>query len=136
MGTRKSKITVHGVTVDIYKDRMGAFFAIFGQVDEVNAIRSKTGISTGDIVLQVVLTRQSFLDITTVLTCRNKRMLVVVEGRRPCCWSCGAVGHMSNACPEKKQEEPTTSIPAAAPVEKEKASWNEVKKVTSPPAPQ
>lgn len=36
---------------------MGAFFAKFGQVDVVSAVRSRTGITTGDIILQVVLTQ-------------------------------------------------------------------------------
>lgn len=29
-------------------------------------------------------------------------MLVVVEGRRPYCWACGASGHMYKACPGRK----------------------------------
>lgn len=45
------------VIVDIYEDYLGAFFFKYGQVEEVSAIMSKVGIATGDIMLQVTLTR-------------------------------------------------------------------------------
>lgn len=37
-----------------------------------------------------------------MLMCRGKMIHVVVEGRRPYYWSCGASGYMSKACPDKK----------------------------------
>lgn len=78
MGTRKTKVTVHGVPVDITVDRMGAFFAQYGKVKEVPGVISKVDIATGNIVLQVTLTRRSFSDIPNILVSREKRMLVVV----------------------------------------------------------
>lgn len=56
MGTRKTKITVHGVPVDISEDRMGTAFSKFGKVEEVKALLGKSGIAT-DVELQVTLTR-------------------------------------------------------------------------------
>lgn len=53
MGSHKTKITVHGVPVDISEDRMGAFFSKFGKVEEVKALLGKPGIATGDVELQV-----------------------------------------------------------------------------------
>lgn len=50
MGTRRTKIIVHGVPVDICEDRMEAFFAKFGQIEEVNTPTSKAGIATGDMI--------------------------------------------------------------------------------------
>lgn len=55
MGTRKSKITIHRVPIDISKDRMGAFFSKYGQVDDVSTVISKSSIVIGDFVLQVTL---------------------------------------------------------------------------------
>lgn len=72
MGTQKTRIMVHGIPVDICVNRMATFFAKYGQVDEVGAVRSKTGIATGDVVLQVVLTQRSFHDIPNALTRRDK----------------------------------------------------------------
>lgn len=54
---------MHGVSVDIREHWMGAFFAKYGQVDEVSAVIDKSVIVTGDIVLQVILARQSFREI-------------------------------------------------------------------------
>lgn len=44
MGSRRTKITIHGVPVDIYEDRIGAFFSKFGEVEQVNAFIEKSGI--------------------------------------------------------------------------------------------
>lgn len=104
---------------------MGAFFAKHGQVDEVGAVRSKTGIATGDMVLQVVLTQHSFHDISNALTCRDKRMLIVVDGEKPCCWICGLTVYMSKACPRKKvvaNVQPITNIAEVAATE-ENPPW-------------
>lgn len=40
-------------------------------------------------------------EIPNVLMCRVRMMSVSVEGRRPYCWSCGALRHMAEACPGK-----------------------------------
>lgn len=84
MGTRNTKVTVHGVPVDITVDRIGAFFAQYGKVEEVSGVISKANIATGNIVLQVTLIRRSFADIPNILVSREKRMLVVVEGHIGC----------------------------------------------------
>lgn len=61
--------------MDISKD-----FSKYSHVKDVNAVISKSGIETGEFVTQVTLTRQSFSEIPNVLMCREKRMLVMVEG--------------------------------------------------------
>lgn len=35
MGTRRRKVTLHGVPVDISGDRLGAFFAQYGDLEKV-----------------------------------------------------------------------------------------------------
>lgn len=84
------EVTVHGMSVDINGDRLGAFFARYGEVE--------AGIATGVFVVQVTLIQKSFREIPNVLICWEKMMPVVVEGRRPYCWSCSALGHISKAC--------------------------------------
>lgn len=80
------------------RDR-GAFFSKFGKVEEVMALLGKSSIATGDVELQFTLTQRSFGEIPNILLCRERRMLVAVKGRRPCCWSCGASGHMAKERP-------------------------------------
>lgn len=78
---------IHGVPVDICPDRMGVFlfFTRFGEVNEVKVLRSKARIATGDMEISVTVDRKHFNGIPNILTCRERRMLVVVEGRKPCC---------------------------------------------------
>lgn len=60
MATRQTKMTLHGVPVDMTVGRMRVFFTQYGQVEEVSAIISKEVITTGDFVLQVTMTRRNF----------------------------------------------------------------------------
>lgn len=69
MGIRWTKITVPEVPVNICENCMGAFFSKFGQVEEVNAYISKSGINMGDMVLYVTLTWQAFGEIPNILMC-------------------------------------------------------------------
>lgn len=112
MGIRKTKITVHGVSVDICGDRMGAFFRKYRQVDEMSALRRKTGITTGDIVLHLVSTRQ-FSGHHKCFEMPGKRMLVVYKVGGSVV---GAMRHMAKACPGKKVEQPTKNTPSTAAV--------------------
>lgn len=59
--TRRRRITVHSVPVNINEDWMRAIFTKYGQVDVVSALISKSGNVTGDTVLQGTMTRQSFV---------------------------------------------------------------------------
>lgn len=59
MGTCRTRVTVHGVPADISEDQMGAFFTKYREVNEVSVVMSKSGIGIEDIILQVILTRQS-----------------------------------------------------------------------------
>lgn len=145
-------MTVHRIPVDIPDDRMGAFFTKFGEVNEVKALSSKAGIETGDMEIQITLNRKDFQEIPNILVCRDWRMLVVVEGRKPWCWSCGVSGHMVKESSSKKntrapaRPESTvakTATIAAGPAEegtsKSDGEWKEVSRgrklssVSSPP---
>lgn len=101
MGSRRTKVTIHGVPVDIPEDRMGTFFAKYG---EVNALISKAAIAKDDLEVQVTVSRESFGEIPNTLVCRDKRMLVVIVGRRQYCWPSSASGHMAKECPDKSTQ--------------------------------
>lgn len=110
---------------------MGTFFSKYGKVEEVNTLIRKSGTTTGDMVLQVILSRKSFGEM-----CREKRIMVVVEGRRPYFWSCGAPGHISKLCPAKKSQPPprptiaisTTTSTEEGAVKTPDGAWMEVKR--------
>lgn len=68
-------------SVDISDNRMGTFFTKFGEVNKVKALMRKAGIETGDMEVHITLNRKQFLEIPNILVCRDRKMLVVVEGR-------------------------------------------------------
>ncbi|CAE1280356.1 unnamed protein product [Acanthosepion pharaonis] len=97
MGTRRTKVTVHGVLVAINRDQLGDIFARYSEVEDILATISKAGIATGDFFIQVILTLKSFRKIPQHVDVPDKMIPVVVESRRPYC-SCGASEHISKAC--------------------------------------
>lgn len=99
MGTCRTRVTIHGVPVDITTNRMGSFFTKYGEVNEVKALSSKSGIETGDMEVQITLDQHNFREIPNTLVCRKRKMLVVVEGRKPCCWLCGVGGPYGQRMP-------------------------------------
>lgn len=49
MGTRKTRITLHGVPMYITEDHLGTYFSSYGLVDGVSAAKGKSGLTTSDI---------------------------------------------------------------------------------------
>lgn len=96
MGTQTTMIPLYIVPMDLREEQLEVFF---GQVRDISAAARKTGIVTGNYILQVTMTRKNFLDISNILSCWGRNMLVTVEDRRPHCWSCGAAGHLSKDLP-------------------------------------
>lgn len=96
--------------------------------------------------MQITLDREGFKEIPNTLICRKRKMLVEVEGRKPCCWLCGDVGHMAKVCPSKKKDQvppsPATSATTTAKkpeeIPKPGGEWTEVtsgRKSSSAPSP-
>ncbi|CAE1242006.1 unnamed protein product [Acanthosepion pharaonis] len=104
LGTRKTKVILHGGPLFISLDHLGFFFSKFGEVASVSAVKSKAGIATEDVEVIVTVTRKNFVAIPNVLTFEGRPIYVTVEGRRPLCWACGVVGHLSKTCPGKRPE--------------------------------
>lgn len=83
MGTPLTRLALNGVLLDITEDYMGAFFTTYGPVVDVSPIISKAVIATGDFVFQVIVTRESFLDITDTLTFRGRKIFVCRRTETP-----------------------------------------------------
>lgn len=105
MGTRRTNITLHGVSMDITEERLGAF----RQVAEVEAATGKIGIATGDNVFQVILRRKNYSQVPDILSYQGHNIFVVVEIRCPNCKVSVAAGHISRVCPGKKPTQCTAA---------------------------
>ena len=93
---------------------LAAYLSAYDQVEEFNLLRSPAGTAYGDYTFRLCLTRDGFKAIPETLISGNRQMLVVVEGRRPRCWTCKKIGHIAKFCPEKTENAaPTTTASAA-----------------------
>lgn len=82
MGTRKAKVTLHGVPLYISGDNLSFFFAQFGEMADVSSVKCKSGIATGDIKIMVTVTRKNFfMNNPNGLICGGRPIYVV--GRQP-----------------------------------------------------
>ena len=112
MGIRRVRVTVCNVPVFITGEVLVAFLSKFGRVEESNLLRSAARTAYGDHVFRLCLVREGFQAIPEVIIRRERQMMVVVEERRPRCWSCKQLGHISKFCPPKNP--PNAAAPAAA----------------------
>ena len=83
-------------------------------MEEYNLLRSPAGTAYGDYAFRLFLTRDGFKAIPETLISGDRRMIVMVEGRRPRCWSCKKIGHIPKFCPEKPENAATAAAVAAA----------------------
>ena len=52
--------------------------------------------------------------------------MVIVEGRRPLCWSCKQLWHFSRSCPQTTKMSTATSVTATTDPGKNKEGWTKV----------
>ena len=83
-------------------------------MEEYNLLRSPAGTAYGDYAFRLCLTRDGFKAIPETLISGDRQMIVMVEGRRPRCWSCKKIGHISKFCPEKPENAATAAAATAA----------------------
>ena len=101
LGTRRIRVTVCNVPAFITGEVLAAFLSTYGRVEEINLLRSAAGTAYGDYVFRMCLTRVGFQAIPETIVSRDRQMMLIVEGRRPRCWSCKQLGHISKFCPQK-----------------------------------
>ena len=102
-GTRRVRVTICNVPAHITGEVLAAYLSSYGQVEEFNLLRSPTGTAYGDYAFRLCLTRDGSKAIPETLISGDRQMIVMVEGRRPRCWSCKQIGHISKFCPEKPE---------------------------------
>ena len=113
-GTRRLRVTICNVPPLISGEVLAAYLSSYGQVEEYNLLRSPAGTAYGDYAFRLCLTRDGFKAIPEILISGDREMIVMVEGRRPRCWSCKKIGHISKFCPEKPENAATAATAAAA----------------------
>ena len=67
--------------------------------------------------LRMCLAREGFQSIPETIVSRGRQMMVIVEGRRPRCWSCKQLGHIAMFCPKKDPPQAPAAAAATAATE-------------------
>ena len=101
LGTHRIRVTICNVPASITGEVLATFLSAFGCVEEINLLWSAAGMAYRDYVFQLCLTQEGFQAIPEIIISRERQMMVFVEGRRPHCWSCKQLGHISKFCPGK-----------------------------------
>ena len=117
LGPRRIRVTICNVPAFLTGEVLAAFLSSYGSVEEITLLRSAAGTAYGDYVFRMCLTREGFQAIPETIVSRERQIMVIVEGRRPRCWSCKQLGHISKFCPKK--DRPQASAAAAATIARE-----------------
>ena len=56
----------------------------------------------GEWRFDIMLDMKTFYSVPNWLKVEGRRLPVIVSGRKPACWHCGEIGHLSAVCPGKK----------------------------------
>ena len=113
-GTRRLGVTICNVPAHITGEVLSAYLSAYGQVEEFHLLRSPAGTAYGDYTFRLCLTRDGFKAIPETLISGDRQMIVMVEGRRPRCWSCKTRGLIAKFCPEKPGNVVTTTTASTA----------------------
>ena len=111
-GTRQIRVTVYSIPRQINRDVLAAYMSAYSTNKEVTAMHLVDAIAHSDFVLNICLNREGFQAIPHILTYRDQQMMVVMEGRRPLCWSY-KLGHLLRTGPQNQVSRATTSTVTA-----------------------
>ena len=92
-GQRHIRVTVCGVPIELNGDVLTAYLSKYGEVDDVILARSPAWTAHGDYIINMCLNRDGFQAIPHIIKFEDQNMMVIVDGRRPLCWSCKYLGH-------------------------------------------
>ena len=131
-GQRRIKVTVCNVSMQLNGDVIAAYLSSYGGVEDYTQITSAHGTAYGDISFTMILDRGGFNAIPHTIAYRNTTMTVIVEGRKPLCWNCKQLGHISRSCPQKATTIATNKTTTATNDTTETNTMTEVKNNTHP----
>lgn len=111
-GRRLIKVTLCKTPARVTEENVTTFFQQYGEVVSLSSRVSRIGYPFLEWDAQLYLDRESFDSIPEFFTDYGFRLPVAVEGRRPLCWNCSRMGHLSADCLNKKN----TTKPTPAPI--------------------
>ncbi|CAE1304470.1 unnamed protein product [Acanthosepion pharaonis] len=106
-GRRLIKVTLCKTPARVTEENVTTFFQQYGELVNLSSRVSRIGYPFLEWDAQLYLDRESFDSIPEFFTDHGFRLPVAVEGRRPLCWNCSRMGHLSADCLKKNTNRPT-----------------------------
>ena len=97
MGRRRTTVSIYKVPSFLRDANLAAYMLQFGDI--VSATHDGM---RGEWRFDIMLDVKTFYSIPNWLEVEGHRLPVIVSGRKPACWHCGEIGHLSAVCPGKK----------------------------------
>ena len=121
MGRRRTTVSVYEVPRFLRDANLAAFMLNFGDI--VSATHDGM---RGEWRFDLMLDAKTFYSVPNWLDVEGRRLPMIVSGRKPACWHCGEIGHLSAVCPGKKapkkpDQNPGTPLPVVTNNEKKEA---------------
>ena len=118
MGRRRTTVSVYEVPSFLRDANLAAFMLNFGDI--VSATHDGM---RGEWRFNIMLDAKTY-SVPNWLDVEKSRLPVIVSGRKPACWHCGEIGHLSAVClgkkaPKKPDQNPGTPPPVVTNNEKE-----------------
>ena len=97
MGRRRTTVSIYEVPSFLRDANLAAYMLQFGDI--VSATHDGM---RGEWRFDIMLDVKTFYSVPNWLEVEGRRLPVIVSGRKPACWHCGEIGHLSAVCPGKK----------------------------------
>ena len=97
MGRRQATVLIYEVPSFLRDANLAAYMLQFGDI--VSATHDGM---RGEWRFDIMLDMKTFYSVPNWLEVEGRRLPVIVSGRKPTCWHCGEIGHLSAVCPGKK----------------------------------
>ena len=97
MGRRRTTLSIYEVPSYLRDANLAAYMLQFGDI--VSATHDGM---RGEWRFDIMLDMKTFHSVPNWLEVEGRRLPVIVSGRKPACWHCGEIGHLSAVCPGKK----------------------------------
>ena len=110
MGRRWTTVSVYEVPSFLRDANLAAFMLNFGDIVSATHDRMR-----GEWRFDLMLDAQTFYSVPNWLDVEGRRLPVIISGRKPACWHCGEIGHLSAVCPGKKAPKKPDQNPGTPP---------------------
>ena len=110
LGRRRTTVTLYDVPWFLRDENMAAYMLQYGSI-----VGASHDVTRGEWRFDVMMDSETFYSVPNFLDLGGRKITIIVAGRKPSCWLCSQVGHLSANCPGKKAPEKASDHTQNAP---------------------